>query len=197
MMKTHAQSISKLLGAYLRIDNLLQKSWICAISRFFSANSGAILLKKPKNSPKSSFPSLQFLFSVKVIVCTVFLLYGSFGFAKNSSLSLEQASKQIQTQSQGKILSAKTLHDNHQHTHRIKVLLPSGRIKVYKLPATVPNNQPQVEKKYNNNYQRPRSNSYYNQHDNKPSHNSNSTHRTINQRPAHQTSAPRNREKQK
>ncbi len=34
------------LGACPRIDNLLQKSWICAIFRFFSANSGAILLKK-------------------------------------------------------------------------------------------------------------------------------------------------------
>ena len=59
--------IPTILGACPRIDNLLQKSWICAIFRFFSANSGAILLRKPENSPKSIFPSLRFLFSDKLL----------------------------------------------------------------------------------------------------------------------------------
>ena len=65
--ETLIRLIMHMLGACPRIDNLLQKSWICAISRFFSANSGAILLKKSKNSPKSNFPSLRFLFLDKLL----------------------------------------------------------------------------------------------------------------------------------
>ena len=79
------------LGAYPRIDNLLQKSWICAISRFSSANSGAILLEKPKNIPKSNFPSLRFLFSDKLLVTSriaslllVFLVTGCGNKNKNT-----------------------------------------------------------------------------------------------------------------
>ncbi len=41
-------------------------------SAFSRQNSGTILLKKPKNSPKPNFPSLRFLFSDK-------LLAGQFG----------------------------------------------------------------------------------------------------------------------
>ena len=56
-----------MLGACPRIESLLQKSWICAISRFFSSNSRAILLKKARNRPKPSFPSSRFLFSDKLL----------------------------------------------------------------------------------------------------------------------------------
>jgi len=62
------------LGACLRIENLLQKSWICAIFRFFSSNRVTILLKKAKNRPKPSFPSLRSLFSDKLLVISIVVL---------------------------------------------------------------------------------------------------------------------------
>jgi len=67
MHLTAAAIQDPLLGACPRIENLLQKSWICAIFRFFSSNRATILLKKAKNSPKPSFPSLRFLFSDKLL----------------------------------------------------------------------------------------------------------------------------------
>jgi len=80
-----------ILGACPRIENLLQKSWICAIFRFFSSNRVAILLKKAKNRPKSSSPSLRFLFSDKLLgacprtenllqkswICAIFCFFSS------------------------------------------------------------------------------------------------------------------------
>ncbi|HFC30562.1 MAG TPA: hypothetical protein ENJ44_05920 [Oceanospirillales bacterium] len=62
-----SQPLVNVLGACRRIENLLQKSWICAISRFFSSNRATILFKKAKNCPKPNFPSLRFLFLDKLL----------------------------------------------------------------------------------------------------------------------------------
>ncbi len=90
------------LGACPRIGNLFQKSWICAISRFFSANSGAILLKKSKNSPKPIFPSLRFLFSDKLLAMTllVFVLNASARRPKEPTIQQRLASLEQKFQQQ-------------------------------------------------------------------------------------------------
>ncbi len=62
------KNINYALGACPRTDNLLQKKWICAFFRFFSANGRAILLKKAINRPKPNFFSSQFLFLGKLLV---------------------------------------------------------------------------------------------------------------------------------
>ena len=72
------------LGACPRIENLLQKSWICAISRFFSSNRTIILLKKAKNRPKPSFPSSRSLFSNKLLFALCLMLFTSVNYAAES-----------------------------------------------------------------------------------------------------------------
>lgn len=55
--------------------------------------------------------------------------------ARASGMSLDQAVKQVRKQTGGRILSAKTVSKKGQRTHRIKVLMPSGRVKIIHKPA--------------------------------------------------------------
>ncbi len=55
---------------------------------------------------------------------------------KKGSVSLEQASEMVRLQSKGKVLSARTTNFNGGKTHRIQVLTPSGRVKIFQIPST-------------------------------------------------------------
>ncbi len=57
-------------------------------------------------------------------------------------VSLAQASEHIRNDTKGKILSAKTTEINGRKTHKIQVLTPSGRVKVYQIPVS-PQTRPQ------------------------------------------------------
>ncbi len=50
------------------------------------------------------------------------------------TISLEQASEMVRLQSKGKVLSARTTNFNGGKTHRIQVLTPSGRVKIFQIP---------------------------------------------------------------
>ena len=66
--------------------------------------------------------------------------FGQFAVAaKKQQTSLEEASELIRHSTQGKVLSARTTGKGDLKSHRIQVLTPSGRIKVYQVPAN--NNQ--------------------------------------------------------
>ncbi len=53
---------------------------------------------------------------------------------KKKIVSLEQASELVRQQSEGKVLSARTTNFNGNRTHRIQVLTPSGRVKIFQIP---------------------------------------------------------------
>ena len=53
--------------------------------------------------------------------------------AKNDQQSLDKAVKKIKKQTGGRILSAKTINHKGQTFHHIKVLLPSGEVRVFKV----------------------------------------------------------------
>ena len=112
---------------------------------------------------------------IRFVLITLFLCSTSFVQAKNpKSVSLEDASKQVQSSSNGKIISAKTSHVNNQNIHKIKVLLPNGRIKTYRVPAengsshgsrngSHDNSQKRRNNHYQqNNYRQNQLNSHYN-----------------------------------
>lgn len=65
----------------------------------------------------------------------LFNVFSSEALAQKSSVSLEEASEMIRHSTQGKVLSAKTNDNNGAQSHRIRVLTPSGRVKVYNVPA--------------------------------------------------------------
>ena len=49
--------------------------------------------------------------------------------------SLDTAVQSIKQKTGGRILSAKTVTKNGQRVHKIKVLLPSGKVQVFKVTA--------------------------------------------------------------
>ena len=49
--------------------------------------------------------------------------------------SLDTAVQSIKQKTGGRILSAKTVTKNGQRVHKIKVLLPSGKVQVFKITA--------------------------------------------------------------
>ena len=53
--------------------------------------------------------------------------------AANSSKNLDAAVQRIKKQTGGRILSAKTVTRNGQTIHHIKVLLPSGKVQIFKV----------------------------------------------------------------
>lgn len=52
-----------------------------------------------------------------------------------ASQSLDSAVQSIKQKTGGRILSAKTVHKNGQRVHKIKVLLPSGKVQVFRVNA--------------------------------------------------------------
>ena len=55
--------------------------------------------------------------------------------AATTSATLNNAVRSIKQQHGGKVLSAKTVVVNGQKTHKIKILLPSGKVRVFKVKA--------------------------------------------------------------
>ncbi|MCF6319607.1 MAG: hypothetical protein L3J83_10095 [Proteobacteria bacterium] len=53
---------------------------------------------------------------------------------KKDTISLEQASEMVRLQSKGKVLSARTTNFNGGRAHRIQVITPSGRVKIFQIP---------------------------------------------------------------
>ena len=51
-----------------------------------------------------------------------------------SALSLNAAVRQVQQETGGKVLAAKTIEANKGKVHKIKVLLPNGRVKTFMIP---------------------------------------------------------------
>lgn len=93
----------------------------------------------------------RILFTIKFLLVLSFIGFGQFSYAKEEKpMNLEDATSFIQKNSQGKILSAKTLHKNGVNTHRIKVITPSGRVKVFKVPSN--NSTKQSNKRNFNKY---------------------------------------------
>jgi len=56
-------------------------------------------------------------------------------FAKNNNQNLNRAVKSIKEKTGGRILSAKTVKKNGQQIHKIKVLLPSGKVQTFRVTA--------------------------------------------------------------
>lgn len=90
----------------------------------------------------------------KPLILNLFLtiLLASFSqstVARNkSNVSLEDASEFIREQSKGKVLSARTTNFNGEKKHRIQVLTPSGRVKIFQVPTYI--NPKQRRSNYNN-----------------------------------------------
>jgi len=55
--------------------------------------------------------------------------------ARASGMSLDQAVNQVRQQTGGRVLAAKTVSKGGRKFHRIKVLMPSGRVKIIRMPA--------------------------------------------------------------
>lgn len=55
--------------------------------------------------------------------------------AKNNNQNLNRAVKSIKEKTGGRILSAKTVKKNGQQIHKIKVLLPSGKVQTFRVTA--------------------------------------------------------------
>ncbi len=57
------------------------------------------------------------------------------GGARSRGLSLDQAVSQVRRDTGGRVLSAETVQRNGQRVHRIKVLTPENRVRVYYVDA--------------------------------------------------------------
>lgn len=55
--------------------------------------------------------------------------------AQNKNQSLNSAVRSVKKRTGGRILSAKTIVRNGQRFHKIKVLLPSGKVQTFKINA--------------------------------------------------------------
>lgn len=55
--------------------------------------------------------------------------------AQNNNQSLNNAVRSVKQRTGGRILSAKTVIKNGQRVHKIKVLLPSGKIQTFTINA--------------------------------------------------------------
>ena len=55
--------------------------------------------------------------------------------AQNNNQSLNNAAQSVKQRTGGRILSAKTVRKKGQRVHKIKVLLPSGKIQIFTINA--------------------------------------------------------------
>ena len=53
----------------------------------------------------------------------------------NSQTNLDQAVQQVKQQTGGRILSAKTKNKDGRQVHKIKVLLPNGKVRIIRVNA--------------------------------------------------------------
>ena len=80
------------------------------------------------------------------IAVAIFLMLSAISVQAKDSMDLEQAAEHARKSSKGKVLSARTTNRRGENTHRIQVLTPSGRVKIYNIPAKEANNSrhPQI-----------------------------------------------------
>lgn len=57
-------------------------------------------------------------------------------------ISLEQASEMVRLKSKGRILSARTDINKGKQTHRIQVLTPTGRVKIFQISSSNKSHRP-------------------------------------------------------
>lgn len=55
--------------------------------------------------------------------------------AQSSNKTLNEAVESVKQETGGRILSAKTVNKDGKRIHKIKVLLPSGKVRVFKINA--------------------------------------------------------------
>jgi uncharacterized membrane protein YkoI len=55
--------------------------------------------------------------------------------AQKNELSLDQAAARVRKETGGRVLSARTQNRNGHTVHRIKVLMPSGHVKIVRVDA--------------------------------------------------------------
>lgn len=55
--------------------------------------------------------------------------------ARSNGQSLNEAVRSVKKETGGRILSAKTINENGKRIHKIKVLLPSKKVRVFKINA--------------------------------------------------------------
>ena len=93
--------------------------------------------------------------TIKVTLFAVLLLSSTFALAEDKlSVTLEQAAEDVRKSENGRVLSARTTYYNGKTEHRIKVLTPSGRVKIVKIPTfKVKSNNYQNPNDYRNNNQ--------------------------------------------
>ena len=60
---------------------------------------------------------------------------GGLQLVKREGLSLEQAAARIQRQTGGRILSADAINRKGRVVYRIKVLMPSGHVRIFRVDA--------------------------------------------------------------
>lgn len=75
------------------------------------------------------------LFLASVALATVVTPGASFAASGESGVSLNEAVRQAQRETSGRVLSADTVKQGGRTTHRIKVLTPSGRVRVVVIDA--------------------------------------------------------------
>jgi uncharacterized membrane protein YkoI len=56
--------------------------------------------------------------------------------SRRAPISLDEAVARVRRQTGGRILSAETVQHNHRVMHRIKVLLPSGHVRIISVDAS-------------------------------------------------------------
>ena len=86
----------------------------------------------------SILPAIIFMLmmlSSTISQASPFLSTNYIQFAKNNNQNLNRAVKSIKEKTGGRILSAKTVKKNGQQIHKIKVLLPSGKVQTFRVTA--------------------------------------------------------------
>ena len=57
------------------------------------------------------------------------------GESHNGHMNLDKAVQQVKQQTGGRILSAKTKNNDGRQVHKIKVLLPNGKVRIIRVNA--------------------------------------------------------------
>lgn len=133
---------------------------------------------------ESNIMNTKFL-SLNSVVLILLVSISSITVAKDKlDVSLEDASEYIRAQSNGKVMSARTTNFNGLKMHRIQVLEPSGRVKVFQVPANRSHHKNGMESMYNGQILGPdrnkKPNNYYQNNSNRSRNASRNTSRNSN-----------------
>jgi len=93
-------------------------------------------MRIPRHTPHV-ITALAFVFAIPAVVLADSYLpdrHHRWQVASNG-ISLDAAVARIQRETGGRVLSASTVRDGGRLIHRIKVLLPSGKVRVYQVDA--------------------------------------------------------------